>query len=319
MKPLSKTRRTVSLVGLFLLFIIVVPFLLAYSSGYNFDFDKFTFVETGGVFIHSDLAGTRVFIDDEFIETNGVILRNTLVQGLSSDHSYRIRVEKDGYLPWYKELYVYPNLVTEGRIMMLPIEIPFERIAALLPTTERATTTKGLPNPEYEVALNLFATTTTEDDVLPEINTPFVDSLLATTTEETVLLPDYIEELGVPDIANKEQLQEVGRIVSWLEGGNIHVMWAGSYDATPFFFCDQRGCRDKVLVSLDTDIEQFMFFPGRNDVFIVQTENHIFAVEADDRSRQNLQTIYEGVSPEFRLVGNTIYILDGEELLRAEL
>lgn len=320
MKPLSARRRNASLIGLLLAFLVGAPFLIAYSTGYRFSFEQFSFVETGGVFIYSDLANTRVFIDDEFIESNGTILRNTLIQNLESERVYHVRVEKDGYLPWYKDLYVYPNLVTEGRILMLPITIPFTEITPTLEPTSTSTkpSKTALPNPEYVAATELFATTTIEKEPLLNIEVPFNDLLNASTTD-TALLPDYLRALNIPDLATKEQLQEQGRMVAWLEGGNIHATWADSRESTPFFFCDIRGCRDRVFVSLDTNIEHFAFFPGRNDAFIVETENHIFAVEADDRSRQNLQTIYAGVSPTFRLVGNTIYVMDEEVLYKAEL
>jgi len=82
MKPLSKKQRSFSLRMLLVIFIVGVPFLLAYSSGYRINWEDLTFVKTGGVFIHSDLAGTNVFIDDEFSESGGTLLRNILVQNL---------------------------------------------------------------------------------------------------------------------------------------------------------------------------------------------------------------------------------------------
>jgi len=319
MKPLSNKRRNVSMFGLLFVFFIATPFLLAYSTGYRFSFEQLSFFKTGGIFIHSDLSGTRVFIDGEFVESNGAILRNTLIQNLDSERVYRVRVEKDDYLPWYKDLYVYPNLVTEGKIMMLPIEIPFEQIAETL--TLQSTSTKPiktpLPNPEYVAATDLFATTTDAQNILSGIAPSFSELLPTTTT--AVVLPDYLLDLGVADIQNKEQLQEQWRMVAWLEGGDVHVMWAGSNDSTPFFFCDIRGCRDRIIVSLDTDIEHFTFYPGRNDVFVVETQNHIFAVEADDRSKPNIQTIYEGAAPTFRFSGSTIYVQDGKALYKAEI
>jgi hypothetical protein len=324
MKPLSAKRRTFSVLALLIVFLLGTPFLLAYSTGYRFSFEQFSFVKTGGIFIHADLAGTRVFIDDEFIESNGSILRNTLVQNLESDRLYRVRIEKDNYLPWYKDLYVYPNLVTEGRIMMLPIEIPFERIAPTLEEQVTGTSTKptkqtktGIPNPAYVAAIDLFATTTVKD-AAPTALEQSIDKLVASTTIES-LLPDYMQALNIPDLESKEELQEQWRMVAWLEGGNLHLTWAGTKDATPFFFCDVRGCRDRIIVSLDTDIEHFAFYPGRNDVFVVETMDHIFAVEADDRSKPNVQTIYEGEQPTFRLLGNTIYVVDGEALYTAEI
>lgn len=336
MKPLSKKSRTISLIGLFILFIIIVPFLVFYASGYRFSFDDFGFSKTGGIFIHSDLSGTKIFLDEEFVEGNGLVFRNTLIQNLTSETIYKVRVEKDNYLPWYKDLIVYPNLVTEGRVLMIPIKIPFESIEATLSSnllstgTTTSSSTKPLPNPEYETIADLFTlSTTTQEGLIFEIETPF-NNILPTTTitlgKGTVLLPDYILKLGIPGIETKEMLRDSGRMITWIENGDVNAMWAGNQQSTPFFFCDVRGCRDRILVSLDTDIEYYDFFPNRNDALIVKTGNHIFAVEIDDRSKQNPKTIYEGdlstnsgQGPEFRLVGNTIFIKDGEELYKAEI
>ena len=331
MKPLSSKRRKISLITLLILFIIIVPILVSYASGYRFSFDDLGFSKTGGVFIHSDLSGTKVFVNEEFVEQNGLVFRNTLIQNLKSETVYSIRVEKDDYLPWYKDLVVYPSLVTEGQVLMIPIEIPFEEIEkSLIPKSDSASTTiatssiKQLPNPEYVSASKLFieATSTTDLSGEFEIETPF-NSLVPTTTitigGQTILLPDYILKLGIEDIEKKEMLRDFGRMVTWLDNGDVNAVWAGNEQSTPFFFCDVRGCRDKIFVSLDTNIEYYDFFPERNDVLVVKTKDHIFAVEIDDRSKQNLQTIYKGENPEFRLVGNTIFIKEGEELYKAEI
>lgn len=310
---------------LFFIFIAVVPFLLLYSAGYRIDWENLTFEKTGGIFIHSDLSETRVFVNEEFVESGGVILRNTLVQDLNSNEVYKIRVEKDGYLPWYKDLIVYPNLVTEARIMMIPEKINFETIEqfSYVPATttlSKATSTK-ITNKEYKEVLDLFSasSTTATTTLAAKFNTKVQD--ISSTTVKIVenIVPEYLKKIGIENPDEKEQFKENSKMVAWLESGNIHVVWAGDKQSTPFFFCDIRGCRDKVLISLDTEIEKFDFFPGRNDAFIVSTKNHIFAVEADDRSKQNLQTIFEGKKPEFKLVGNTIFIKDGQALYKTEI
>lgn len=325
MKPLSHQYRKTSVAVMLFIFIVVAPFLIAYATGYRFNLDKLSFFETGGIFIHNDLANTHVFVDDTLVESTGLLSKNALVQNLSAERSYTVRVEKDGYRTWNKTLYVYPNLVTEGRPLLLPVDIPFETIKPTLATTSSATsTTKQRPkvNPEYTDVIALFsATSTPQKEYVFDVGES-IDALLAATTGTTSLakmIPGYLRSFDVETLAKKQQLQERWRVLSWLEDGNVHVFWAGDTENVPFYLCDVRGCRDKVVISLDTDITQFSFFPDRNDVFIVATKNHIFAVEADDRSKQNIETVYEGNKPSFRLVGNTIYVRDGEALYKAEI
>lgn len=334
MKPLSKKQRSSSLGFLLTIFILAVPLLLAYSSGYRFDFEKMAFEKTGGVFIHSDLSGANVFIDEEYSESGGVFLKNILVQNLKANSTYKVRVEKEGYNNWYKDLFVYPNLVTESTILMLPKNLRITPINQFIfvPNTDpkiKATSTK-ITTTEYKDTLEIFTSTSTinkndivfETVVIKSTSTKSTSTkplaLKATSTIEKIV-PDYLKGSVFEGIEDKKQLKQHNKMISWLEDGNIHIAWSGSYDSTPYFFCDPRGCRDKIIISLDTDITNFDFFPGRSDVFVVSTENNIFAVEADDRSTQNIQTIFEGKKPEFRLDSNTMFIKDGQELYYLEI
>jgi hypothetical protein len=326
MKPLSKKQRSFSLITLLAVFILGVPILLFYSAGFRLDLEDFTLVKTGGVFIHSDIPEANVFLNDEFEESGGTFLKNILVQNLKSNEVYKLRVEKEGYLPWYKELLVSPNLVIEARILMMPIEIPFEKVeqfewVANTDPKVKATSTKVVTE-EYKDTLEIFTSTSTinknaivfEKEIIKSTST----NPKATSTIK-IVVPDYIQDLKIPNIENKKQLKEYNKMIAWVENGDIHVVWSGDYESTPFFMCDTRGCRDEIIVSLDTDIRDFDFFPNRNDAFVVATQNHIFAVEADDRSRQNVQTIFKGKKPEFKLDGSTIFVKDGQDIFSAEI
>lgn len=326
MKPLSKKQRSFSLIMLLTVFIVGVPILLAYSAGYRLDFEDFTFEKTGGFFIHSDLSETKVFVNEEYVEGGGRFLKNVLVQNLKSNEVYKIRVEKEGYLPWYKELLVSPNLVIEARVLMMPIEIPFEKVEQFewVANTDpkiKATSTK-VTTDEYTDSLEMFTSTTTVNKNVIVFEKEIIKSTStnpkATSTVQ-IVVPDYLKDLNIPNIENKKQLKQYNKMIAWLENGDIHVVWSGDYESTPFFMCDIRGCRDKIIVSLDTDIRDFDFFPNRNDAFVVATQNHIFAVEADDRSKQNIQTIFEGKKPEFKLDSNTIFVKDGQDIFSAEI
>jgi|AntAceMinimDraft_1070359.scaffolds.fasta_scaffold00509_3 hypothetical protein len=334
MEPLSKKRRIISLSIFLAVFFICVPILFAYSSGYRFNIKDFRIVETGGIYIYSDLRDTRVFVDDEFYKNSGTILRNTLIQRLPAEDIYSIRVEKDDYYPYYKELYIDPNRVTEVSVMMLPVDIPFTPVPQTIEvvgTSSRALATTSeavsLVNPEYQQIALLFATSTLEQTpplrTEIEIPTPFnsqASSTILVLNEKVVLLPKYILDLQVEDIKNKEKLQEKGRLVTWLEGGDIHVMWAGEFEDTPYYFCDVRGCRDSIIVSTDTDINDYDYYPGRDDVLLITTANDIFAIEIDDRSRNNLQPVFTGTEePLFRVVGSTLYVQDGDNIFETQI
>jgi hypothetical protein len=72
MRPLSKQTRTLMFILLSLVFVMGAPVLILYSTGYRLG-DALSLIKTGGIFIHSNLAGTRVYVDGDFVENNGKV------------------------------------------------------------------------------------------------------------------------------------------------------------------------------------------------------------------------------------------------------
>lgn len=338
MKPLSKKTR-VSLVSvLFLVFLVSAPALVLYSTGYRLG-DALSLVKTGGIFVHSNLSGTEVYVNDDFIENNGVVLRNTLVQNLIPLKTYSVRIEKDGYHTWQKELYVRPNLVTEAGVLMLPTEIEFDEIKEFLisdtsQVATRATTTKTVLNPEYEKVNDLFLEeldqfeieVATSTDSIKKINRSLLPGRFISATSspktgiETVFyastsLPNFILDLEIEGIFEKESLREKNKTLAWLSDGDVEIAWAGAKESIPYIFCVEK-CNERITVSLDTPIKRFNFFPGRDDVLLVVTERGLFAIETDNRSAPNIQPILEAPDLNFRVKdGNIIFIKKGDVFL----
>lgn len=328
MKPLSKKRRVIVLITLVIIFIFGAPTLILYSTGYRLD-NALSLVKTGGIFIHSDLSGTKVYVDDEFIENNGLILRNTLIQDLRPNKRHKVRVEKEGFFTWNKDLLVLPNLVTEGSILMIPTDIKFEDIPEFIKDKEEdkkegevvkkdtsTLSTLLTPlNPEYKTVGALFENSSEQFEM--EVSTTTVKTIggirrtvISTSTE--IVLPASIELLEIPDIENKEQIKEKNKIVTWLEDGVVKVVWAGKEEAIPFFFC-QEECNDEISVFMGENIKRYEFFPGRDDALLILTNSGLFVVEIDNRSKANMHPIFEAENIDFRVEDNiTIFIKDGD-------
>ena len=89
-----------------------------YSQGYRFDVKKFQFVETGGLYIKTFPEEAHLYINDEYINKTSFFTRDILVQNLLPD-SYNIRIEKDGYHLWEKNLEIESKKVTEAKYIIL--------------------------------------------------------------------------------------------------------------------------------------------------------------------------------------------------------
>ena len=341
MTPIPNRTRFIITTTLFILFLIGAPILVFYSTGYRLG-ESFAIVKTGGIFIHSDVSETRVYLNDEFVENNGVILRNTLIQDLTPNKIYKVKVEKDEHNVWEKELYVQPNLVTESAILMLPYDIPQEEILPLIDADSGVpTSTKNvanLANPEYEGIIDLFDSSLEQFEVELSTTTPAIKSLdknsltgrilrstttigsnLITVFYASTTFPDFIENLGIDNIFEKKSLKEKGKILAWLEDGDVKVRWAGDKESIPYYFCIKT-CTEEITVSLDTPIQKYDFFPGRDDVLIVKTYEDIFAIEIDHRSKPNLQPIYQGNDIDFIVRdNNTVFVKEGIRVYRLDI
>lgn len=335
MKPLKHKTRFISFLGLLILFIIIAPILIIYSQGYritNLD-DAFSFIKTGGIFVHSEnITNTEVYLDGEFVKNSGVLIRNTFIQDLRPLKEYKVEVYKEGYNGYVKNIFVNPTLVSEVTVLMLPLEIDKREIMEFFDTEGNATTTSPQKaalnstlifktNAEYLELKNLFepATSTKSKTTISKINQEVKDRInlnnsttTATTTKE---IPEYFEKLGVKDPDLLKNLITMNDEVSWLENGNVTINWIGKKENIPYYYCVdvESDCREKIGLDWIDEIKRFDFFPGRTDVWVVLTKNGIYAVEIDDRSERNIQPIYVGQNLDFRINSNSrIVVKDGK-------
>jgi hypothetical protein len=302
------------------LFIIGTPLLIGYSMGYRLN-DALSLIQTGGIYIHSDISDASVYLDGNFVENNGTFLRNTFMQDLTPGRKYTIWVEKTGYQSWTKTLQVKANLVIEARVLMLPKTFEWRTIAATTTVAsgvvQRGTTTRTVVNPEYTARSERFLTT--KDQFAVEVATTTYMTVRGRRVATTTSIIEYqfpnwlVEFASTTDLAEKSMVREREGVVLWLENGNLLASWARVNDTVPYFFCDTL-CYTKLTIDWAEPILRYDFYPNRNDVVIIETSRGIYAVELDNRSQRNIQTIMEEPNLDFRLEGDgTLTVFDGKE------
>jgi hypothetical protein len=108
------TRRIIFCLFL-IAFIILVPSIILYALGYGFDFDKKTFVNTGAIYLKSYPSKAEIYIDDKLRgKTNEFI-------GHLIPKVYEIKIIKEDYHPWQKNLTIKSGLVSKAdNIFLVP-------------------------------------------------------------------------------------------------------------------------------------------------------------------------------------------------------
>lgn len=106
-------RRLVYLIFIFVFFLIV-PCLIFYTAGYKFNFKKLKIEKTGILVLETKPKGADIFIDSKLIKTKTPAQLNNFFPNV-----YHIRLEKEGYHPWQKNLEIKSNLTTFAKGIIL--------------------------------------------------------------------------------------------------------------------------------------------------------------------------------------------------------
>lgn len=280
MGPTSLKKRFIVFALFTLIFIILIPVVILYSIGYRLGKDL-ALTPTGGIYVYHPQSGMSVSVKDLTPQTTSLFSRSVLLQNLKPTY-YEINAWKTGYSYWKKNILVKEQQVAEA--------YPFFVLEPVA-TSTLATSTKLSVE-------KLFLATSTALNQGVILNNLGVGS---TTASSTALRKKGILERNVflysDDSTGSKELI---------------ALWNGKINAIPFFFCgDITGtCKDSILVvTSQSKIKHFSFYPGRYDVVIYSNSDGVFMTELDKREPQNFVTLAKG-KVDFRLQNGHIYIKD---------
>ena len=299
MTPKSSKTRFVYFIIFFLVFLAVAPFILLYSFGYNWT-KNFSLLKTGGVYVYSSETGAQLYIDDTLDNSTSVFQHGLLVKDLRPD-TYSVKLAKDGYIDWKKNIEVMAERVSEAYPFLIPKQIVTTVVPQQIPKSAIASSSL-IANPEYKDLLSLFATTT-------KVSVPIKKVIVATSTKTTTTYPSI----------------ESKKLVIEKIGADLRATWNGSSQDTPFYFCIQNkdGCVSNFIVYSTQNIGTFNFYPSRNDVVLVVVNSKIMVVELDKRTPQNIVELYSSPTQDvldFRVLDNeTIVIKEGKKFIKLSL
>ncbi len=125
-----KTRRILFFISL-LIFLIISPSIVLYSLGYKLNLENFKLEKTGGIFVNINYENYQIIIDNSIkkqvskplFTQKGLLIPNLIPK------SYNIKIAKNGYKNWEKNLKVNSGIVTEVKnIFLIPEKPPLQEI-----------------------------------------------------------------------------------------------------------------------------------------------------------------------------------------------
>lgn len=288
------------------IFVLAVPFIFLYATGYRFE-SLTGLMSTGGIYVGAEQSDASIYIDGELVHETGTFRRAFYVEGLKPG-SYTVTVSKEEYQPWEKKLEVHPHKVTEAQAFNMPkdpllVLIPPTFVNQTPNATSTATSTDSFLNPVYEKIEAAFSTTMQKGLIQGEPRPPARDGkALSATASSTQMATTTKEFRGM-------QLYDEGR--------RIVARWIRDTESMPFYLCVQEGiCIDKVVLNTtDEKASYFDFFPGTSDLAIVTLEDGVYVIELDNRSAQNIQPLFPTPGADFRIIDGGIYVKTADDAI----
>jgi WD40 repeat protein len=117
---MTKRTRTILFIISLILFFLVAPAVVFYSQGYRIDFQTKKITQTGGLFLKVWPKQVKIYLNGKLKKKTDFFFGSTLIENLLPK-KYRVRVEKEGYFGWEKEVEIKEKGVEEFKdIFLIP-------------------------------------------------------------------------------------------------------------------------------------------------------------------------------------------------------
>lgn len=102
----------------FTIFILTAPTIILYSQGYRIDFENKKITKTGGLFLEFFPKQVEIYVDGKLFKKTIFLFNSDLIGNLLPK-KHNIRVTKEGYTTWEKDLEIKEKEVTTAENIIL--------------------------------------------------------------------------------------------------------------------------------------------------------------------------------------------------------
>lgn len=354
----KKTRRIIFYIFLFV-FLIMVPVIIFYALGYNFDFEEKTIISTGAIYIKSYPTKAEIYINDKLRgKTNKLV-------GKLIPKTYNIQIIKKDFYPWQKEIIIKEGIVTKvDNIFLVPfnpkiflVATESEKHAVFFKEPYSITKITELikkkskytvininnlnfdygqnklyflsKNNLYSIKLNL---NDLEDSILSDI---LVSNVLNYTRYKNgIIYLDYftrkIFELDLTSLKSAEFFNQVfpgfdkGK---WIISNDNKKLLCQKEKSVEILWLDE--VKDSIFwekgniekINFGENINDVIWHPKTDEHLIIATNDSILITELDNRPPRNTINFITTEKPEIKYdySNKTLYFLSQDRLYQTEL
>jgi len=248
---IRKTRKIIFLFCVFV-FLVATPGVLLYANGYSFDWEKNALIKTGSFYFDSLPKEAKISFDDKQNNTTPAYIGRLLPE------HYSVKISKEGYFDWNKNLEILPQITTEARSVFLVPKEPKISIVA-----DNATTTKDYffePRQETEdLKIMQNASTTIADSAgwtIFKNNLYYIQksNLILYRTDTLAQTPEQLSTQPLPNSSDQFQIKISGQNTAvFVPSDNLYLF---NKQTNTFDFL----AGDVLGVEFSSDNEKLLFF-----------------------------------------------------------
>ncbi len=269
-------------------FFLLSYIVILYAEGYKYSFSDNKFVRTGAISIKTN-TGASVYLNGRLDGNTSFFGDSYSVNGLIPG-KYEIRVQKDTYSTWHKNISVEEGLVIDfSRVMILPqagvekdtvveeIDNIFKAQAALVPSPPPAGGSKPKPTPKPVKSPSVNSGQASPTPTPTKYTEPFImqnNILYQNKDQELVQIAKDVKGFSLSRYNNK--------IAWWTNDNQLWVMWLNDTNYQPY---RKNGDID-MITKFSNTIKNLAWF--RDEDHIVVDSNGYKVVEIDKRGGLNI-------------------------------
>ena len=291
------TRRTrrIILIGAVLFFVLVTPAVLFYAWGYSFDWQNKKIVLTGGIYLKSVPKKADVYINNQIQKE----ITPTFIKRLLPKE-YQIKVTKQGYHPWQKNLKVESKIVTEAKnILLIPFNPEIETINQELPVNfslkdfiqEEPNIIFYIQEPSY-----ILYKTDKENSFQEQISLTSLpinhQYQIFTSINEQIAVLDENKQLYLLNPEMKT-FELINQNVQGLQFSNDNKLLYFTPSEIWVYYLNRKNNQQELITRLSQEIKQAIWYNKTNEHIIFSVGQNIKITELDVRNGRNTNDLIE--------------------------
>lgn len=318
---------------IFALFLVISPLALLYALDYSYDWQNKKLIQNGGFYLKSSPKSASIYLNDKYKKTTPRFIKKLFPK------TYSIKIEKEGFYPWVKELFINSGLVTESKYALLINKNPelelvgaYQKLDDLFPPSQQNNKKERVekiiissfiePNAKISSAANIQKELTNYHLILSAnhyaaiIRNASKNSPGNNQKGALYLLNNDDNFIKLSENVVNAQFSSDNKKLLWQTDANeIWAYWLDDDYTQPY-----KKAGDKNLITrFNEKIEQAIWYDGDNQHVIFTIGDAIKIIEIDDRNQKNIFDIATIQNPQILSKNKTLYILSNGMLYKTRL